>query len=173
MLASGVRLSNATYSCGRIEVASILPQARGFLHGEFPASGTPGPGISPLHLLATSTFSRPGNLPRVVCTLEGAGSKELSMTEISYVTRWWSVAVSWRSGGCSGMTQLPAQGLSPSVLPMAPPLPHRRLQLVPPGSRREGAGRLCSRQQEVWCKSRYIKQPVNKKEKNQACKVQL
>lgn len=75
------------------------------------------------------------------------------------------------------MTHLRAQGLSPSVLPVAPPLPHRRLQLVLPetsqGSRREGAGRLCSRQQEVWCKSRYIKQPVNKKEKKQAGKVQL
>lgn len=39
------------------------------------------------------------------------------------------------------MTQLPAQCLSPSVLPVAPPLPHRRLQLVLPetsqGSRRE------------------------------------
>lgn len=51
------------------------------------------------------------------------------------------------------MTQLPAQGLSPSVLPAAPPLPHRRLQLVlpetSPGSRREGARRLGSRQKKV------------------------
>ena len=64
------------------------------------------------------------------------------------MTRSWSSTVSWRSWGCSGVTQLPAQGLSPSVLPAAPPLPHRRLQLVLPetsqGSRREGARRLCS-----------------------------
>lgn len=74
------------------------------------------------------------------------------------------------------MTQPPAQGLSPSVLPRPLPCP-QRLQLVLPEPS-QGAGEkepedLAQDRRRFWCHRADTLNNLSTKGKNQACKVQL